>query len=84
MDTTKVFVLVKLNLNAKGDVERKNVGVTFNIHDAEAHKDAGFENEVDELTCDASILEGAAVTATVEIMRDFRAIIADQCKEALA
>jgi hypothetical protein len=78
-----VYVLTSLSIDAKGDVTSKNVGVTFNIHDAEAHKGEGVENDFEMFTVPGNWREDAEVTATVLAMRAFREIVALQVEEAL-
>jgi hypothetical protein len=65
-----VYVLTKLSFDSKGDVTSRNVGVTFNIHEAEAHR-AHVENEFDAFQIDTDWREDAAATDLVVAMREF-------------
>ena len=78
-----VYVLTSLSIDAKGDVTSKNVGVTFNIHEAEAHVAQGVEHEYETHSINANWRSDAEVTATVLAMRAFREIVALQIEEAL-
>jgi len=78
-----VFVLTTLSLDDEGNVISRNVGVTFNIHDAEAHGAQGVEHEYETHSINANWREDAEVTATVLAMRAFREIVALQIAEAL-
>jgi hypothetical protein len=66
-----VYVLTSLSLDSKGEVKNKNVGVTFSIHDAEAHRAEGIENEFETFQIDSDWQEDAATTELVFAMREF-------------
>jgi len=83
MDYVNVYVLTNLTIDGNGEVKSKVVGVTFNIHEAEAHRAKGVENEFDTFQIDSDWREDAEVTATVLAMRAFREIVALQVEEAL-
>ncbi len=83
MDSCFVYVLTNLNLDDKGNVVSRTVGVTFSIHDAEAHRDEGIENDFETHSINANWHEDAEVTATVLAMREFRDIVALQIEESL-
>ena len=83
MDSCFVYVLTNLNLDDKGNVVSRNVGLTFSIHDAEAHRDGGIENDFETHMIKANWHEDAEVTATVLAMREFREIVALQIEESL-
>jgi hypothetical protein len=68
MDTT-VYVLTTL-FEVKGELRSKNVRVTTNIHDAEAHVAEDAANGYDTLSMDSDWREGAAISETVMIMRE--------------
>jgi hypothetical protein len=82
MKQTQVFVLKTLVINAKGEAESKNVGVTFNIHDAEAHRSAGVENEFDTFEVAAEWEHDAATTEIVTMMREIRETVEERCDES--
>ena len=83
VDSCCVYVLTNLSLDDKGNVVSRNVGVTFSIHDAEAHRDEGIENGFETHRINANWHEDAEVTATVLAMREFRDIVALQIEESL-
>ena len=83
MESVSVYVLTSLFLDPKGAIRSKNVGVTFSLHEAEAHRDKGVENEFEAFQIDVNWEEAAATSALVEQMRVFRDLIAEQHAEAL-
>jgi hypothetical protein len=81
METT-VYVLTTL-FEVKGELRSKNVGVTTNIHDAEAHA-ADAANGYDTLQLSADWREGAAISETVMIMREMGDSIRADIQRSLA
>jgi len=47
MDYFHVFVLTTLSLDKNGDVKSRNVAVTFDLFEAEDHRNRGVEHEYD-------------------------------------
>jgi hypothetical protein len=47
MDYFHVFVLTSLSIDENGDVKRWNVAVTFDLFEAEDHRNRGVEHEYD-------------------------------------
>lgn len=45
MEFVHVFVLTHLSLDKNGDVKSKNVAVTFDLFEAEDHRNKGVEND---------------------------------------
>ena len=45
IDFVHVFVLTTLALDKKGDVRSRNVAVTFDVFEAEDHRNEGVEND---------------------------------------
>ncbi|MFY9909383.1 MAG: hypothetical protein WAK56_06070 [Candidatus Sulfotelmatobacter sp.] len=45
MDYFHVFVLTTLSLDKNGDVKSRNVAVTFDLYEAEDHRNRGVEHE---------------------------------------
>jgi hypothetical protein len=80
---TPVYVLVTLSLDRQGEVLRRNVGVTFSLHEAEEHASKDVGNEFDTFQIDAQWQEDAAATGLVQAMRGFREIVEDLQKQAL-
>ena len=83
MESFSVYVLRSLFLDAKGTVRSKNVGVTFNIHEAEAHKGDGVENDFEMFAVPGNWREDAEQSKLIAAMREFRQIVALQIEEAL-
>jgi hypothetical protein len=83
MEKTPVYVLVTLSIGTSGEVTRKNVGVTFNIHDAEKHVAADFSNEYETLSYEGDIQLDAETSALTAVMRDFRGLVAEMQAESL-
>lgn len=76
-----VYVLTKLSLDSKGDVISRNVGVTFSIHEAEAHR-AHVENEFEVFQIDTKWHEDAASTDLVVAMREFCGMVRELQRDA--
>jgi hypothetical protein len=83
MDSVGVYVLTSLFLDAKGAVASKNVGVTFDICEAEAHKAKGVENDFEAFTVPADWRQDAEQSSLIGAMRDFREMIAEMQEAAL-
>ena len=83
MNKTPIYVLVELSINGKGEVVRKNVGVTFDVHEAEAHQAEGVEKEYEQHSVDANWQEQAAQSELVDAMRTFRGMVQEMQEEAL-
>jgi hypothetical protein len=47
MDYFHVFVLTTLSIDENGGVKRRNVAVTFDLFEAEDHRNRGVEHEYD-------------------------------------
>lgn len=83
MATTNVYVLMTLSIDIQGEVVRKNVGVTFSLHEAEKHQDKDSSNEVETFQIDANWQEDVATTNLVAAMREFRGLVREMQEEAL-
>jgi hypothetical protein len=83
MNTSRIYVRTVLSLDSKGAVTTKNLGVTFNIHEAEAHRAKGVENEFDTFQIDSDWQEDAATTELVIAMRGFRDMVKEMQDAAL-
>jgi hypothetical protein len=83
MESLSVYVLTSLAIDAKGAVTSKNVGVTFSLHTAEAHRDKGVENEFETFQIDVHWQEDAATTGLVIAMREFRSMVEEMQEAAL-
>ena len=84
METTNVYVLMTLSIGSRGEVVRKNVGVTFSLHEAEDHQDKDISNEFEIFQIDANNWqEDVATTDLVAAMREFRGMVREMQEEAL-
>jgi hypothetical protein len=83
MESVSVYVLTSLFLDAKGTVVSKNVGVTFDIFEADAHKAKGVENDFEMFTVAGDWHEDAEQSSLIGAMRDFREMIAEMQAAAL-
>jgi hypothetical protein len=70
-----VYVLTSLSLNAKGNVISRNVGVTFDVLEAEAHRCKGIQREFEVFAVPGTWREAAEQSKLIASMRDFREIV---------
>ena len=78
-----LYVLTSLRIDSTGNVVGRNLGVTFNIHEAEAHREKGVENEFETFQIDTNGREVAEQTELVLAMRTFREIVEEMQRKAL-
>jgi hypothetical protein len=83
MDFSDVYILTRLVIEEHGNVTAENVGVTFNLHEAELHRGDGVANDYERFQIDAKWQEDAATTALVIAMRNFRSMVEEMQREAL-
>jgi hypothetical protein len=83
MDYVGVWVLTKLSLDSHGNVISRNVGVTFDVFEAEAHKDNGVENDFEKFEVLAEWREEAEQSKLIVAMREFREIVRQMQEESL-
>jgi hypothetical protein len=83
MDDANIYVLTSLSIDAIGNVISRNVGVTFNIHEAEEHKAGCVEHDFETFQIDANWHEDAATSELVIAMRGFRDMVREWQEEAL-
>jgi hypothetical protein len=83
MDFFDVYILTRLVIEEHGNVTAENVGVTFDIHEAEAHREKGIENDFEKFSVPADWREDAATTGLITAMRDFREMVKAMQDEAL-
>ena len=83
MDYFHVFVLKQLSLDKNGDVRSRNVAVTFDLFEAEDHRNKDVGNDYDTFVVPGDWQEDAATTALVIAMREFREIVRQMQEEAL-
>ena len=78
-----VFVLTSLNLDRSGDVKSKNVAVTFDLFEAEDHRNKGVENDYDTFVVPCDWPKEAEQSELISTMREFRAMVKQMQDEAL-
>ena len=83
MDRLKLYVLTSLSIDANGNIVSRNVSVTFNLFEAEAHRAEGVENNFDTFDVDGDWREEAEQSSLVTTMRDFCAIVRQMQEAAL-
>ncbi len=83
MDYFHCFVLKQLSLDKNGDVKSRNVAVTFDLFEAEDHRNKGVEYDYDVFVVPGDWQEDAATTGLITAMRDFREMVKAMQDEAL-
>jgi hypothetical protein len=81
MEGSNVYVLTTLSIDANGNVISRNVGVTFDVFEAEAHKRHGVENDFEIFVVCGNWRESAKQSALITTMRDFCEMV-QQMQEA--
>ena len=71
-----------MSLDAKGNVTSRNVGVTFDVFEAEAHKGKGVENDFETFQIAPNWNEDAATTDLVVAMREFCGMVRELQQDA--
>jgi hypothetical protein len=84
MEKTPVYVLVTLGFTESGDVRRTNMGVTFNLHEAEAFAGLDVSNEYETHGVDANWRDGAAISESVMLMRELVGTVEQDIERSLA
>ena len=83
MDCCHLYVLTQLSIDAEGQVTNCNVGASFNLFEAEAHRARGVENDFEVFALASNWREEAEQSNLVEAMRGFRALVQRMQEEAL-
>jgi hypothetical protein len=83
MEMLDTYVLTKLMLDSEGKVISTNVAVTFDIHEAEAHRNEDVSNDFQFFSVSADWREDAEQSKLVEAMRELRAMVRQWQEEAL-
>jgi hypothetical protein len=83
MEFVHVFLLTSLALDRSGDVKSKNVAVTFDLFEAEDHKNKGVENDYETFVVPCDWREDAEQSELISAMRDFRKMVKAMQDEAL-
>lgn len=80
---TEIFVLTRLAMSPEGHVVAENIGATFDICLAEAHRAHGVENDFERCPISANWFEDAERSSVVSAMREFRQIVEEMQAAAL-
>jgi hypothetical protein len=83
MEFVHVFVLTTLALDKKGDVKSRNVAATFDLFEAEDHRNKGIEHDYEVFVVPGDWREDAAQSELVAAMREFREVVKQMQDEAL-
>lgn len=66
-----------------GDVKSRSVAVTFDLFEAEDHRNKGLENDYDTFVVSGDWREDAEQSELIAAMREFRGIVRQMQEEAL-
>jgi hypothetical protein len=83
MDYLHVFVLSHLSLDKNGDVKSRNVAVTFDLFEAEDHRNKGVEYDYDTFVVPCDWREDAEQSELIAAMREFRTMVKEMQDAAL-
>jgi hypothetical protein len=83
MDGARIFVLTSLYIDDTGNVANRNVGVTFDLLEAEAHRARGIANDFQAFSVPVNWREDAEESNLVTTMRDLRAMVQEMQPAAL-
>ena len=83
MEFVHVFILTTLALDKKGDVRSRNVAATFDLFEAEDHRNKGVENDYEVFVVPCDWQEDAARSELISAMRGFRSMVKQMEDEAL-
>lgn len=83
MDGARIFVFTSLYIDDAGNVVNRNVGVTFDLFEAEAHRARGVENDFQTFSVPVNWREDAEQSNLVTTMRDLRAMVQEMQEAAL-
>ncbi len=83
LEFVNVFILTTLALDKKGNVQSRNVAVTFDLFEAEDHRNEGVENDYEVFVVAPDWQQDAAQSELVAAMREFRAMVKEMQDEAL-
>lgn len=83
MECLTLYVLTTLSINAEGNLLSRNVGVTFDIFEAEGHQAKGLENDFETFPIFGDWQEHAEQSRLIRTMRDFRDLVTEMQDAAL-
>ena len=82
MDYVHVFVLTSLSLDKNGEIKSRNVAATFDLFEAEDHRNKGVENDYDVFVVPCDWQEDAAQSELILSMRTFREMVRELQQDA--
>jgi hypothetical protein len=83
MESLDVYVLTSLSIDANGNVTSRNIGATFDLFEAEAHRAKGVENNFDTFAVVGNWREDAEQSRLIGAMREFRDMVKTMQESAL-
>lgn len=83
MECLNVYVLTALSIDAGGNVVSRNVGVTFDIFEAEAHRAEGVEHDCETFVVSGEWRQDAEQSNLISTMRDFRQMVLEMQEASL-
>jgi hypothetical protein len=83
MEFVHVFVLTSLDLDKSGDVKSQNVAVTFDLFEAEDHRNQGVQYDYTAFVVPCDWREDAERSELISAMREFREMVKAMQDEAL-
>ena len=83
MECLTLYVLTTLSLDAKGNVASRNVGVSFDLFEAEVHKGRGIENDFETFLISDDWRAKGEQSSLIRTMRDFREMIQEMQEAAM-
>ncbi|MFZ0859741.1 MAG: hypothetical protein WCA27_22180 [Candidatus Sulfotelmatobacter sp.] len=82
-DSALLYVLTRLDIDGKGNVTSRNLGVTFSLFEAEEYRNKSYENDFETHRVNADWRDDAETTAAVSAMREFRLMVEEMQMNAL-
>ena len=82
-DSALLYVLTRLDIDGKGNVTSRNLGVTFSLFEAEEYRNKSYENDFEHYRVNADWRDDAETTAAVSAMREFRLMVEEMQMNAL-
>ena len=83
MEFVHVFILTTLALDKNGDVKSRNVAATFDLFEAEDHRNKGIEHDYEVFVVPGDWRGDAEQSELVTAMREFREVVKRMQDEAL-
>ena len=83
MNPVRIFVLTCLYIDDAGNIANRNVGVTFDLLDAEAHRSQAIEHDFQAFGVSVHWREDTEQSNLVKTMRDLRAMVQEMQEAAL-